>query len=165
MLEALDAEKPITLYINIQVVQWSTVWPMTPFSAFPAGTCCRCGMAASMGSVILSGCEKGHRAIMKHGEVLLHQPLGGARANTDIKIGAERIIRPNSSYCKFLPITVVRVTTDWRKTVIAITGWMLTKHWPAELSIRSYKEDKSPMKLLLRIAQLRKVAIMRPFFM
>ena len=52
------------------------------------------GMAASMGSVILSGCEKGERAIMRHGEVLLHQPLGGARGPaTDIQISAQRILK------------------------------------------------------------------------
>ena len=52
------------------------------------------GMAASMGAVILSGCKKGERAIMAHGEVLLHQPLGGARGQaTDIEISANRILK------------------------------------------------------------------------
>jgi ATP-dependent Clp protease protease subunit len=52
------------------------------------------GMAASMGAVILSGCTKGERAILPHGEVLLHQPLGGARGQaTDVEISAKRILK------------------------------------------------------------------------
>ncbi len=51
-------------------------------------------MAASMGAVILSGCKKGHRGILPHGEVLLHQPLGGARGQaTDVEISANRILK------------------------------------------------------------------------
>jgi ATP-dependent Clp protease protease subunit len=52
------------------------------------------GMAASMGAIILSGCTKGQRAILPHGEVLLHQPLGGARGQaTDVEISANRILK------------------------------------------------------------------------
>lgn len=95
-LAALDAKKPITLYINSpggSVVDGMAIYD-TIRNIKPAVHAVVCGMAASMGAVILSGCEKGKRGIMPHGEVLLHQPLGGARGPaTDIKIGAERILK------------------------------------------------------------------------
>ena len=80
VLEALDSEKPITLYINSpggSVVDGMAIYDTIQRIKAPVHAIVS-GMAASMGSVILSGCEKGDRAIMKHGEVLLHQPLGGA---------------------------------------------------------------------------------------
>jgi ATP-dependent Clp protease protease subunit len=61
------------------------------------------GMAASMGAVILSGCTKGQRAILPHGEVLLHQPLGGARGQaTDVEISAKRILKMKEMRLKLL---------------------------------------------------------------
>jgi ATP-dependent Clp protease protease subunit len=60
-------------------------------------------MAASMGAIILSGCTKGQRAIMPHGEVLLHQPLGGAQGPaSDIAINAKRIIAMKEMLLKIL---------------------------------------------------------------
>jgi ATP-dependent Clp protease protease subunit len=61
------------------------------------------GMAASMGAVILSGCEKGERSILEHGEVLLHQPLGGAQgAATDIEISTRRMLKMKRSLLEIL---------------------------------------------------------------
>jgi ATP-dependent Clp protease protease subunit len=52
------------------------------------------GLAASMGSILLSGGAKGHRSIFKHGKVMIHQPSGGARGpSTDIEIQAREIIK------------------------------------------------------------------------
>ena len=61
------------------------------------------GMAASMGAVILSGCEKGQRAIMSNGEVLLHQPMGGSQGSaTDIEISARRLLKMKSTLLQLL---------------------------------------------------------------
>ncbi len=50
------------------------------------------GIAASMGAVILSGGAKGKRGILKHGEVMIHQPSGGMEGQaTDLLITAEHI--------------------------------------------------------------------------
>jgi len=96
LLEERDAETPITLHINTpggSIVDGMAVYD-TIRRIKPAVHALVSGMAASMGSVILSGCEKGHRLIMRHGEVLLHQPLGGARGPaTDIQISAKRILK------------------------------------------------------------------------
>ena len=95
-LQLEDAKKPITLYINSP--GGSIVDGMAVYDTIKRATCpvhaVVAGMAASMGAVILSGCTKGERAILPHGEVLLHQPLGGARGQaTDVEISANRIIK------------------------------------------------------------------------
>jgi ATP-dependent Clp protease, protease subunit len=91
-----DAKKPIILYINSpggSIVDGMAVYDTIRRSPCPVHAVVS-GMAASMGAVILSGCTKGERAIMPHGEVLLHQPLGGARGQaTDIEISANRILK------------------------------------------------------------------------
>ena len=52
------------------------------------------GMAASMAAFLLSSGYKGKRYILPNGEVMIHQPLGGAEGQaTDIKIAAERILK------------------------------------------------------------------------
>lgn len=100
-----DAKAPITLYINSpggSVVDGMAIYD-TIRAISPPVHAVVCGMAASMGAVILSGCHKGERAIMPHGEVLLHQPLGGARGPaTDIKIGAERILKTKETLLRVL---------------------------------------------------------------
>ena len=50
------------------------------------------GMAASMGSILLSGGEKGRRFIFPHAEVMIHQPSGGGRGTSaDLEIMAVQV--------------------------------------------------------------------------
>ncbi|MFB0904057.1 MAG: ATP-dependent Clp protease proteolytic subunit [Nonlabens sp.] len=59
----------------------------------PVSTVCS-GLAASMGSILLSGGTKGRRMIQKHGRVMIHQPSGGARGTSaDIEITANEILK------------------------------------------------------------------------
>ena len=52
------------------------------------------GMAASMAAFLLAAGAKGKRKALPHAEVMIHQPLGGARGQaTDIQIHAEQILR------------------------------------------------------------------------
>lgn len=52
------------------------------------------GMAASMAAIILAGGTKGKRYILKNGEVMIHEPLGGVNGKaSDIQISADRIIK------------------------------------------------------------------------
>jgi ATP-dependent Clp protease protease subunit len=61
------------------------------------------GMAASMGAVILSAGEKGHRFALPHSRVMIHQPLGGAHGQaTDILIEAEQIKILKNELCGIL---------------------------------------------------------------
>ncbi len=100
-----DSKKPITLYLNSpggSIVDGMAVYDVIRRSPAPVH-CIVSGMAASMGAIILSGCAKGHRKIFKHGEVLLHQPLGGARGQaTDVEISAKRILKMKETLLKIL---------------------------------------------------------------
>lgn len=59
----------------------------------PVSTICT-GLAASMGSLLLSAGEKGKRFIQPHARVMIHQPSGGARGQaSDIEITAQEIVK------------------------------------------------------------------------
>lgn len=59
----------------------------------PVSTICT-GLAASMGSILLSVGEKGRRFIQPHARVMIHQPSGGARGQaSDIEITAMEILK------------------------------------------------------------------------
>lgn len=104
-LAKADPERPITLYINSpggSVVDGMAVYDTIRRIPCPVHAVVS-GMAASMGAVILSGCEKGHRAVMPHGEVLLHQPLGGVRGSaTEIEISANRLLKTKETLLRIL---------------------------------------------------------------
>ncbi len=104
-LEAIDATKPITLYINSpggSVVDGMAIYDCIRRLSCPVHAVVS-GMAASMGAVILSGCEKGHRYALPHSEVLLHQPLGGAQGQaTDIEISTKRLLRMKKTLLSIL---------------------------------------------------------------
>ncbi|AZQ43692.1 ClpP family protease [Nonlabens ponticola] len=68
--------------------------------ASPVSTVCS-GLAASMGSLLLSGGQKGKRHIQKHGRVMIHQPSGGARGvGTDLEISANEILKTRELLAK-----------------------------------------------------------------
>ncbi|AXT58303.1 ATP-dependent Clp protease proteolytic subunit [Aquimarina sp. MMG015] len=59
----------------------------------PVSTICT-GLAASMGSILLSVGEKGRRFIQPHAKVMIHQPSGGARGQaSNIEIQATEILK------------------------------------------------------------------------
>jgi ATP-dependent Clp protease protease subunit len=61
-------------------------------------------MAASMGSILLSGGAKGRRFIFPHGEVMIHQPsIGGAQGTSaDLEILADQIAKTKELGAKIL---------------------------------------------------------------
>jgi ATP-dependent Clp protease, protease subunit len=93
-LEALDPGKEITFYISSpggMVTSGMVVYDTMQMISSPVSTICM-GMAASMGSLLLSGGTKGRRFIFPHGEVMIHQPSGGGRGTSaDLEIMAEQI--------------------------------------------------------------------------
>lgn len=93
-LEALEPGKEITFYINSPggiVTSGMVIYDTMQLISSPVHTVCF-GMAASMGSILLSGGEKGKRSIFPHGEVMIHQPSGGGRGTSaDLEIMAEQI--------------------------------------------------------------------------
>ena len=95
-LEAQDAEKEISFYINSpggSVTAGMAIYDTMQFIKCDVSTIC-IGMAASMGAFLLSSGTKGKRFALPHSEIMIHQPLGGARGQaTDIQIQAEQILR------------------------------------------------------------------------
>lgn len=90
-LEALDPGKEIVFYINSpggMVTSGMVIYDTMQMISSPVSTVCM-GMAASMGSILLSGGTKGRRFIFPHGEVMIHQPSGGGRGTSaDLEIMA-----------------------------------------------------------------------------
>ena len=92
----LDADKPgeeIKFYINSPggvVTSGMVMYDTMRMMKSPVSTICM-GLAASMGSILLSGGVKGRRFIYPHGEVMIHQPsLGGSMrgVSADLEIQA-----------------------------------------------------------------------------
>ncbi len=95
-LDAEDPDKDINLYINSpggSVTAGFAIYDTMQHIKADVSTIC-IGLAASMGSFLLAGGTKGKRYALPNSEILIHQPLGGARGQaSDIQIQAEHIIR------------------------------------------------------------------------
>ncbi|GMK38422.1 ATP-dependent Clp protease proteolytic subunit [Paenibacillus sp. CCS19] len=95
-LAADDPEKDIHLYINSpggSVTAGMGIFDTMQFIKPDVSTIC-VGMAASMGSLLLTAGAKGKRFALPNSEVMIHQPLGGVRGQaSDIKIHADWIIK------------------------------------------------------------------------
>ena len=95
-LEAQDPDKDIHLYINSpggSVTAGMAIYDTMNFIKCDVATYC-IGMAASMGAFLLSAGAKGKRFALPNSEIMIHQPLGGARGQaSDIKIHAEQILK------------------------------------------------------------------------
>jgi ATP-dependent Clp protease protease subunit len=93
-LDAQEPGKEITFYINSPggvVTHGMVIYDTMQMIQSPVSTVCM-GMAASMGSILLSGGKKGRRFIFPHGEVMIHQPSGGGQGTSaDLEIMAEQI--------------------------------------------------------------------------
>lgn len=95
-LEADDPKKDIFLYVNSPggsvTAGLSIVDTMHHIKPDVATVCV--GMAASMGSIILSQGAKGKRSILPNAEVMIHQPWGGVQGQAaDIEITARHILK------------------------------------------------------------------------
>lgn len=104
-LEAIDPGKEITFYINSpggMVTSGMVMYDTMQMISSPVSTVCM-GMAASMGSILLSGGTKGRRFIFPHGEVMIHQPSGGGQGvSADLEIMAEQMMKTKVMGAKIL---------------------------------------------------------------
>ncbi len=120
-LAAEDPEKDISLYINSpggSITAGMAIYDTMQFIKPDVSTIC-VGMAASMGAVLLAGGAKGKRFALPNSEVMIHQPLGGARGQTtDVKIAADRLVKTRDDLNKLLayhtgqPIDVIAKDTE-----------------------------------------------------
>lgn len=106
-LEAEKPGEPITFYINSpggMVTSGMAIYDTMQLISSPVHTVCM-GLAASMGSILLSAGTKGHRAVFPSGEIMIHQPsIGGVfqGKSVDIEITARQIQRTKELGAKIL---------------------------------------------------------------
>ncbi|WP_373233116.1 ATP-dependent Clp protease proteolytic subunit, partial [Cohnella sp.] len=95
-LDAVDSEKDINMYINSpggSISAGMGIYDAMHLVKADVATLC-VGMAASMGAFLLANGAKGKRLALPNSEIMIHQPLGGARGQaTDVEISAKRIVR------------------------------------------------------------------------
>ena len=104
-LEAEDPDKDIHLYINSpggSVTAGMAIYDTMQYIKPDVSTIC-IGMAASMGAFLLNAGEKGKRFALPNSEIMIHQPLGGAKGQaTDIEIHAKWILKIKERLNKIL---------------------------------------------------------------
>jgi ATP-dependent Clp protease protease subunit len=123
----LEADKPgeeIKFFISSpggSVTSGMVIYDTMKLIKSPVSTICM-GLAASMGSILLSGGEKGRRFIYPHGEVMIHQPsLGGhiQVVSADMEIHAEQILRTKEMGARILAEntgqTIERIRKDFER--------------------------------------------------
>jgi ATP-dependent Clp protease protease subunit len=121
-LEAEDAEKDVCLYINSpggQVYAGLAIYDTMQHIRPDVQTVC-CGIAMSMGALILTGGTPGKRMSLPNGRILIHQPTGGFQGQaTDIDIHARETIalraRLDEMYAHHTGQTVARVHDDMER--------------------------------------------------
>ena len=146
LLEADEPGKEIRFFISSpggSVTSGMVIYDTMNLIKSPVSTICM-GLAASMGSILLSAGEKGKRFIFPHGEVMIHQPsLGGhiQAVSADMEIHAEQILRTKEMGAKILAQntgqTIERIKKDFERDY-----WM-----DAEASLKYGIVDKIVDKL------------------
>lgn len=120
-LESQDPSKDICMYINSpggSVSAGLAIYDTMNYIKCDVSTVCM-GMAASMGAFLLSSGAKGKRIALPNAEIMIHQPLGGAKGQaTEIEIAAKHILRTKQTLNQILsentgqPIDVIAKDTD-----------------------------------------------------
>ena len=120
-LEGQDPDKDIHLYINSpggSVTAGMAIFDTMNYIKCDVSTIC-IGMAASMGAFLLAGGAKEKRFALPNAEIMIHQPLGGARGQaTEIEIAAKHILRTREKLNAILaertgqPLDVIQRDTE-----------------------------------------------------
>lgn len=120
-LESEDPNKDISLYINSpggSVSAGFGIYDTMQYIKCDVSTIC-VGMAASMGAFLLAGGTKGKRIALPNSEIMIHQPLGGAKGQaSDMKIHADHIIKTRDKLNRILsantgqPIDIIEKDTE-----------------------------------------------------
>lgn len=138
-LEAEDPDKDIHFYINSpggSVTDGFAIYDTMNYIKCDVATYCM-GMAASMGAFLLAGGTKGKRYALPNAEVMIHQPLGGAKGQaTEIEIAAKQILRTKTTINRILsentgkPIDVIAADTErdnWKTAEEALEYGLIDK--------------------------------------
>ena len=118
-LESENPEKDISIYINSPggvISSGLAIYDTMQFIAPEVSTLC-IGQAASMGSLLLAGGEKGKRFALTNSRIMIHQPLGGFQGQaSDFKIHAKEMLlvkqKVNEILAKHTGKTLKKVEQD-----------------------------------------------------
>jgi ATP-dependent Clp protease protease subunit len=118
-LDNENSEKEIRLYVNCpggSITSGLAIYDTMNIVSAPVSTIC-VGLAASMGTVLLSAGVKGRRYALPNSTIHIHQPWGGAQGQAvDIEIEARRIMRErdrlNQLLAKHTGQTLERIIHD-----------------------------------------------------
>ena len=120
-LESEDPDKDIHIYINSpggSVTAGMAIFDTMNYIKPDVSTIC-VGMAASMGAFLLAAGAKGKRYALPNSEIMIHQPLGGAKGQaSDVKIQAELLLKTRDKLNKILsentgkPLEQIEKDTD-----------------------------------------------------
>ena len=142
-LESVDNSKDISIYINSPgggVYAGLGIYDTMQFIKPEVATICT-GMAASMGSIILSQGAKGKRSILPNAEVMIHQPWGGAQGQaSDIEITARHILKTRDTLNKMLAKASGKKLADIQKKEDEILFQSLIG-LPEGIDIEEYNDD------------------------
>ena len=118
-LESENPEKDISIYINSPggvISSGLAIYDTMQFIAPKVSTLC-IGQAASMGSLLLAGGEKGKRFALTYSRIMIHQPLGGFQGQaSDFEIHAKEMLlvkhKVNEIMAKHTGKTLKKVEQD-----------------------------------------------------
>src|ERR671920_57119 len=118
-LESEDPDKDINLYINSPggvVYSGLAIYDTMQFIKPDVATVC-CGVAMSMGSLLLAGGAAGKRSALPNSRILVHQPSGGFQGQaTDIQIHAKEALelrrRVEEIYAEHTGRDVAQISDD-----------------------------------------------------
>ena len=120
-LESEDPDKDIHIYINSpggSVTAGMAIYDTMRYIKPDESTIC-VGLAASMGAFLLAAGTKGKRYALPNAEIMIHQPLGGAKGQaSDVKIHAEFLLKTRDKLNKILsentgkPLEQIEKDTD-----------------------------------------------------
>src|SRR3954454_8920182 len=121
-LESSDPDKDISIYVNSpggSIYAGLAIYDTMQFIKPDVATIC-CGVAMSMGSLLLTGGAKGKRFSLPNSRILIHQPSAGFEGqSTDIEIHAQEILktrkRVDEIYARHTGQTEERVHADMER--------------------------------------------------
>ncbi|MDY3617719.1 ATP-dependent Clp endopeptidase proteolytic subunit ClpP [Agathobaculum sp.] len=120
-LEAQDPDKDISFYINSpggSVTAGMAIYDTMNYIKCDVSTIC-VGLAASMGAFLLCSGAKGKRYALPNAEIMIHQPMGGAKGQaSDMKIHTEWILKTRDKLNRIMaentgkPLEIIERDTD-----------------------------------------------------
>ncbi|MBP6810869.1 MAG: ATP-dependent Clp protease proteolytic subunit [Saprospiraceae bacterium] len=106
-MESTDPKRDVQIFINSpggSVIDGLGIYDTMQYVAPDIATICT-GLAASMGAVLLAAGAKGKRSCLKHSQIMLHQPSGGAQGQvSDIEISYKLIKKMQKSLYDILSV-------------------------------------------------------------